>query len=172
MRPIDGDRLYNEILSMNIILGGKQIFHPAVKQSVLDAIEMSETLDYAPVKRGGWSETVQGYKTCSECGDEHPNVDMRGYYVQDKFCPNCGAEMCGKEDMKDEALKFESRLAQIERERDALMHDVSKCRRCETCAKRRIPIHKCPHFDGGTQYPCWQWRGVCPENTEGGTPCS
>ena len=44
-RLIDADRLYNEILSMNVILGGKLIFHPTVKEIVLDAIEMSETLD-------------------------------------------------------------------------------------------------------------------------------
>lgn len=78
----------------------------------------------------------------------------------------CGKENATLDELLHAADQFKSRLAQAERERDALMHDVSKCRRCETCAKKRIPIHKCPHFDGGTQYPCWQWRGVCPENTK------
>lgn len=99
-RPIDADRLYNEILSMTIYVGGKQIFHPAVKQSVLDSIEMSETLDYAPVRHGEWVPLEEpqwncfglitiGYK-CSECGREEP-------YNHEPYC-HCGALMDGKED--------------------------------------------------------------------------
>lgn len=64
---------------------------------------------------------------------------------------------------------LESRLAQVERERDALMESVKGC--CETCAF----VGDCAKHDpdptstGAWWYDdCeeWQWRGVCQENTE------
>ena len=68
--------------------------------------------------------------------------------------------------------QLETRLAQVERERDALIkHVQGKC-------------HACKHADGfpneGLCGSCkhtfhakresaenWEWRGVCPENTKG-----
>lgn len=106
-RPIDADRLYNEILSMNISVGGKQIFHPAVKQSVLDSIEMSDTLDYAPVRHGEWVTIESAYWRWKHDGaycvsrKKFKHEDC-GKVVAKKepYCPNCGALMDGKEDAK------------------------------------------------------------------------
>lgn len=103
MRPIDADRLYNEILSMNIILGGKLIFHPAVRESVLDAIEMSETLDYAPVVHGEFEfeefEYIPGLCVapvhCKTCGTTYFTINKDG--KRTVCCPYCGALMDGKE---------------------------------------------------------------------------
>lgn len=92
-RPIDADRLYNEILSKNISVSGKQIFHPTVKQSVLDSIEMSDTLDYEPVRYGEWIPQDGTFTLfmCSVCEGRNSKIEY-------KYCPNCGALMDGKED--------------------------------------------------------------------------
>lgn len=67
--------------------------------------------------------------------------------------------------MKDEAMKLESRLAQVERERDAAVKDLKLVRCCGTCVNN----------EGGCTTECyivsgvpsgWEWRGVCEENTE------
>ena len=64
---------------------------------------------------------------------------------------------------------LESRLAQVEKERDALMESAKGC--CETCAF----VGDCAKHDpdptstGAWWYDdCeeWEWRGVCPENTK------
>jgi hypothetical protein len=53
--------------------------------------------------------------------------------------------------------ELESRLAQIERERDALMDYVPH--NCYSC-KHEETRYKCGR-------PCnWEWRGVCEANTE------
>ncbi len=64
--------------------------------------------------------------------------------------------------------KLESRLAQVERERDAAVFDLGKamsldevedCSFCKNIKK--------PYCD-----PCkWEWRGVCAENTDEETEC-
>lgn len=67
----------------------------------------------------------------------------------------------------DYIRKLESRLAQVERERDAAVHDLGRNWKCEICKKRREPINKCPYYtDCGLGYIHWEWRGVCDENTE------
>lgn len=69
--------------------------------------------------------------------------------------------------MKDEALKFESRLAQAEREREAAVEDARLGTACDTCFYNENPslLHKpCDYCAGG--FPMWQWRGVWPENTK------
>ena len=106
MRPIDADALVDMLQLLEDKLDKKAFreidleaaYISGVVQEIKERVINASTIDYAPVKRGEWIEPVQGYKTCSECGEEHPNVDMRGFYVQDSFCPNCGAEMCGKDD--------------------------------------------------------------------------
>ena len=95
VRLIDSDAL-NECTA-NFRCGLHGVRREAVEK-IFEYIDKAPAIDCTPVKRGEWRKTVGGYKTCSECGAEHPNVDMRGFYVQDTFCPNCGAEMCGKKD--------------------------------------------------------------------------
>lgn len=69
----------------------------------------------------------------------------------------------------NELEQLESRLAQVERERDAAVHDLEEASFCADCK----------HFDESVfNEPCsscvedtktkknWQWRGVCPENSK------
>lgn len=75
-----------------------------------------------------------------------------------------------------EQLKAE--LEAVKQERDAAVADLRSKRGCETChnkeAKKACPIEDwfcheclsdCPCVDC-LQFSLWQWRGVCPENTE------
>lgn len=87
IRPIDAERLRDEIVSLNVILGGKLIFHPEARKSVLDAIEMSETLDYAPVVHGEWISAGNGVYYCSKCDSRIP------FALGNRYCPKCGAKM-------------------------------------------------------------------------------
>lgn len=98
VRPIDANALREELNTLNVILGGKLIFHPEARKSVLDAIAVAPTLDYAPVAHGEWKPLEEpqwncfglitiGYR-CSQCGHEEPH----NIYL---YCPNCGARMDG-----------------------------------------------------------------------------
>jgi hypothetical protein len=74
--------------------------------------------------------------------------------------------------MNKDALAYiqqlESRLAQVEKERDAAIHDLH--RYCSTCKHdprkefNKMPCKLCMDnkIDG------YEWRGVCAENTEEG----
>lgn len=69
--------------------------------------------------------------------------------------------------MKDEALKFESRLAQAERERDALRYDLASMpNACDVCVHGVQDDHDCDELFGHNNGCEFKWRGVCPENTE------
>lgn len=73
---------------------------------------------------------------------------------------------------------LESRLAQVERERDAAVADLEKYKGCGTCKFQDVQFecddyqscHECDNADcpcyGISVDNCWQWRGVCAENTE------
>lgn len=88
-------------------------------------------------------------------------------------CPYDGLD-CAKHVDQDSLAyiqQLESRLAQVERERDALMYYAKGC--CTTCAFR----DDCAKHDLNDSSPygarwyygdCedWEWRGVCPENTK------
>ena len=63
--------------------------------------------------------------------------------------------------------ELESRLAQVEMERDAAVRDLNCFWKCAICKKFTRPVDKCPHYrECGLSYKFWQWRGVCPENTK------
>ena len=61
----------------------------------VDDIYRAPTIDAAPVVHARWVDECDGYRTCSECGCEHPIRDARGYLVDDEYCPACGAKMDG-----------------------------------------------------------------------------
>ena len=50
-------------------------------------------------KRGEWRH-YEGYLTCSECGTEYDD-DIMTHCCDDvpKYCPNCGADMRGEQDV-------------------------------------------------------------------------
>ena len=71
-----------------------------------------------------------------------------------------------------------SRLAEVERERDAAVADLSD--RCQYCKHiscddedENSPCKDCMQRKGGVPFApmirtCFEWRGVCEENTGGG----
>ena len=101
----------------------------------------------------------------SKCGMEciRTNVERLCIKPEKGQCPRC-------KQLVDESLAYiqqlESRLAQVERERDAAIRDCSMFP-CQTCADRE---------NGDLCYTClvhpstersnYEWRGVCPENTK------
>lgn len=69
--------------------------------------------------------------------------------------------------------KLQSRLIQVERERDAALKDIANtCWSCANAKPHQISkfLYSCPYLKGkaGVRTQCehWQWRGVCPENTK------
>ena len=70
-------------------------------------------------------------------------------------------------ELYDLVVSYESRLAQVERERDAAADDARLGTMCDTCKHNNSkdysnkPCYKC---DEAFNY--WEWRGICPENTK------
>lgn len=65
--------------------------------------------------------------------------------------------------------QLESRLAQVERERNAAVFDIAVCKLCRTCEEDATTSD----YGSARCHACfnksnWQWRGVCAENTEEG----
>lgn len=44
-------------------------------------------------RHGRWINESHGYRNCSECGCEHPILDSKGFHLDDRYCPDCGAKM-------------------------------------------------------------------------------
>lgn len=68
-----------------------------------------------------------------------------------------------------ENCKVKSRLAQVERERDAAVADINRC--CGTCKHFQNEEDDCTAEEcigsGSHMEPSgWQWRGICPENSK------
>lgn len=79
-------------------------------------------------------------------------------------------------DIKAWNKQLESRLAQVERERDALLHDLRRADYvdCYAC-KHKNSAYDCDVDCTNCLNPCtcnschhnnkWEWRGLCEENT-------
>ena len=64
-----------------------------------------------------------------------------------------------------------SSLAQVERERDALMYDYPIGIECHTCKHETtdcyaFPCNDCVEASRNAHHLMWEWRGVCGENTK------
>lgn len=93
-------------------------------------------------------------------------------------CPYDGLQIICTDRLRKDALAYiqqlEASLAQVEKERDAAVHDVrSLCATnyfsgdyCEYC-KYREPDGQCFHdcIPYSNEWG-WEWRGICPENTK------
>lgn len=89
-------------------------------------------------------------------------------------CLKCPYESCvvGCRNLIGDALAYiqqlESRLAQVERERDAAVHDMENYAGYGAICKRFD--EDCPHVEGCPLWPSdcesYEWRGVCPENSK------
>lgn len=67
---------------------------------------------------------------------------------------------------------LERELKAVKRERDAAVADLASIPRCKVCVNLKKdnyeePCDSCAHiaFMGDVRGN-WEWRGVCPENTE------
>lgn len=75
-------------------------------------------------------------------------------------------------ELYDLVLFYESRLAQSERERDAMFHDLFRYGpECRTCKNHggdyaSLPCSDCVEASKISKVLRWQWRGVCPENSK------
>lgn len=105
--------------------------------------------------------------------------------VLDGDCENCpyddGKQLACADRSRKDAIAYiihlESRLAQVERERDALMYDLkmSDMIDCVAC-KHQTSMPQCEFdcVDCKEQCICnncrnnnhWEWRGICAENTK------
>lgn len=112
-------------------------------------------------------------------------------------CSGCPYIMsCIKEEDPDsimaDALSYiqqlETRLAQVERERDAAIDDLrNSFDPCTVCKKQDICEQYCPDNDYNCpdckdKHRCichnctadndlWEWRGICPQNTKEESTC-
>lgn len=95
------------------------------------------------------SNTLQQVKEWLEKRSRYPHETMKKwdalYYIQ----------------------QLEARLAQVERERDAMHRDMKLYSRCKACKKfadgQDCPVHTEYTYGGKALF---EWRGVCEENTK------
>ena len=67
-----------------------------IKQLVMDIIDGEMLADVQPVRRGYWKKTNDiFYRYCSVCGTK---TDI-AYSNVAKFCPECGADMRGEDNV-------------------------------------------------------------------------
>lgn len=116
--------------------------------------------------------------------------------VLDGDCENCpyddGPQLLCADRLRKDALAYirqlESRLAHVERERDAAVHDMKQCQSavCNACKRHYRPNPDVRHYecallgkfsdifdsDDDRPFICgkFEWRGVCAENTEEASP--
>lgn len=117
---------------------------------------------------------------CEECtycdgcvmrgGNENLDADALAYITQIENAVEFYSNTTQVLDAK--IAKLESRLAQVERERDAAEHDLhlladgeGACNVCARFDEGYIPTP--PHCRYACDDDCFRWRGVCAENSEG-----
>ena len=102
--------------------------------------------------------------------------------VLDGDCENCpyddGPKLLCVDRLRKDTLAYiihlESRLAQVERERDAAVRIVhGLCLHCknedskdDTCRECMYYPYRFVYGTGDAYVDNWQWRGVCAENTK------
>lgn len=94
-----------------------------------------------------------------------------GYVLRDAIYIYITQLESGNESKQKRIEELESRLAQVERERDAAVNDV--CEICYTCKHRTKGSDYCEvgiYMDSCECNACgsYEWRGVCDENTKDG----
>lgn len=93
-----------------------------------------------------------------------------GYEISCRECPyDCSPNSCDgspEEDAIEYINQLESRLAQVEMERDAAIRDCARFP-CGTCADKVNGdlCHNC-NVRKDTTRTNYEWRGVCPENAK------
>ena len=91
-RLIDADALIHSLLNTKIVAANLFQYANAVTNMIGDA----PTIEAEPVRHGYWENANGRPKTyirkCSVCGKESYFCGRGCSY---KYCPNCGAKMCG-----------------------------------------------------------------------------
>lgn len=114
-------------------------------------------------------------KDAATCLTRPRNSECNRFALYKECAGDCGYVI---KELYDLVLQLESRLAQVERERDAAVHELKIAEDCYNCKHNyackhdgygyrkcsecgECPCSKCD--SGESQY---EWRGVCAENTE------
>ena len=106
-------------------------------------------------------EIKKGLESCNsdECHGNHTD------------CPYVESDMC-MSFITGDALAYiqqlEAELADVKRERDAAVRDMTYVTRCESCKHYCVdiggfPCNKCAVVHKGAGI-MWEWRGLCSEN--------
>lgn len=95
---ISREETMDVIKSLQITLGGENIFRPEAKASVLECLDFVPKVDAEPVRHGRWIENGPDW-VCSYCGmefkDEIEFIKLDYDYCMPHYCPHCGAKMDG-----------------------------------------------------------------------------
>lgn len=94
-------------------------------------------------------------------------------YIQqlEASCSQVSKALCGKENATlDEVLQavsqVQTELEAVKRERDAVLYDLATREfACDVCVHGQRNRDDCEELFGETRC-CFEWRGVCLENTE------
>ena len=99
MAYIEDTNLIEEIKSLKISVGGKDVFSDEAKESVLRVINEQPTADVVEVKHGKWERSKRGLNLDGdyECSMCHSPDGIKHFYGLKKYsyCPYCGAKMDG-----------------------------------------------------------------------------
>lgn len=101
------------------------------------------------------------------CADNEGKADALAYINQLENAVGFYQDTINMLDAK--VAKFEQRLAQAERERDAMLLDMQRYSMCGAC-KRFVDGKKCPMYEDCdyAKVGHFEWRGVCEENSKEG----
>jgi hypothetical protein len=97
MAYIEDTNLIEEIKSLAILMGGKNIFPDEAKESVLRVINEQPAADVAPLTYAYWDWQHDGSHFCSECGTD-ALFNYEGEEFCSLWCPHCGCFMTHQED--------------------------------------------------------------------------
>lgn len=91
MRPIDADELKVDYIYPSTTMGTLCYRYISKEQ-----IDRAPTIEAEPARRGRWKVDTNDGWACSECGVGNMYAyswDIKGYKLQDCYCPHCGAKM-------------------------------------------------------------------------------
>lgn len=100
VRPIDGNSLIEWFRPY--LHTGEPIPADVVIEDIRSMPTLTQPKDSTSVQHGRWVKPVpgDGENYCSVCHTDQPWFYGYGYYDSD-YCPNCGARMDAKEELKD-----------------------------------------------------------------------
>jgi hypothetical protein len=93
MKPIDADKLTQDILSLTVLYDNDYYKGRADERNdILQRIQDTPTI--CTDRCGKWIYRKHLPPFCSECLED-ALIDNRGDYADTDFCPNCGSKMQG-----------------------------------------------------------------------------